>query len=457
MSACVHIFLNSGTQTTDLIAADIYDCPTTLLANGAVPAKKTDGLMLSPSRKTANTFDFSSTYPHKASVVLGADFVKGIQYSFAFQFRNGIQDSACKQISLELKGTLDQQLSMRVSATARAIEDGNVDGDVCVLKTYKAGFLVAHISQSIFTGGEANTLTVSLKTNFDLTGSTVGYTGMLIITGLKGAKDRSGKKTLQELSVSSVGTNMFPGFSSADWKQENGELKLATSSSGIKAGQVYVFSFKLFNGDVAQAAQQISISADYALGSSTPLLKMDTPTSEEFQPMYIIAKDQLLYKYKIGQKWPAQKARNAICVTLGFAKDVAGAVSVQRFTSITISGLKGYATGSQTLDLLGSDGRSLIDATSASYDIFGAEYNKDKNKARWDESAGSLTLIVVKEAKKMTQYPFCFPLTNPDKEVACPDLKIETRSEGKSSSVTMTQDKTTVIQDYPVGSACAGD
>ena len=463
----------SGASSRDLTSAPIYKCPAADLA-GAAAALESAGVLKSPSLKTDNAYDFIAEYPYTARMVVSSvGILRRQQYVFALAFTNPSEANDCQQIRLEANGDITETVTMQASATGRATVDGNSDGDGCALKTYAAGFLLAHISQSMFSGGAANTLTVSLKTNVELVGSSTGFTASLTISGLTGTSTRSGTYAPDALSVASAGNNNMPRFAKIKWVQEVGEMVFTmspgacqtpvagTSTTCIKAGFLYSFQFVLMNGDAQQAAVTANIFATHKSGFTTAKVTMATPTESEFKPLYIIPKDQVLYKFDIGQKVPAPSARNAICVTLASAKNVEPDVG-QQSTSFTISGLTGFDTDSQGLSMLKtSDGKTALAAGDAAYNMFRSDKSADSsasfNRVKFKEE-GTATLFLASTMMAKTYYAFCFHLTNPDSERKCSDngIKIETRQDGKSSTVTMTQDKSTRITDYPVGSACAG-
>ena len=472
---------SSGTQE----AMPLYQCPAADIGS-TVPGLITNGVLLSASKDTADTFDFSAEYPGVASMVVSATnfILRRTPFVFALPLKNPPAASTCQDISLEATGDIIQTVTLQASTVDRAFVDGIENGDRCVFRAYDPGFLVGSIAQESFSAGQQNTLTVSISSNILLSSSGSGYSSKLTLTGLRGTKTLSSPssqdaaESLTYLAIASVPTNFLPRFSRADWTSDTGTLVLTiapgTCVNPTTAGQstlcivpgfLYAFTFTLMNGDEGQKAAQVMLTASYASAGdikATNQRSLDPPTSEELAPLYIIPANQLLYKYNIGQRWPAPAARNAICVTLGLAQAVdANVRGAGRFTSFTISGLTGYKMDSQNLPLLqSSDGRTPLAAAQAAHDMFGAEVDDAgrRNFAAFDSTAGTATLFVVGSALARTDYDFCFHVTNPDSETDCAskDVQIATRWKNEVLSLQMLQDKSTLITDYPTGSACVG-
>jgi len=473
----------ASSQTESRADLPLYDCPAADLGS-TVPPLVSNGVFRSPSSKTADKFDFNAEYPGVASMVVSDtnSIARRTPYVFAISLMNSAVGTGCQVISLVASGDIIQSVSMETSASDRAVVDGSEDGDRCPLRTYDPGFLVSSIVQTTFAAGLDNMLTISLMTNILLSSSSSGYAAKITFTGLTGSKTRSssvsddGATSLTMLAIAPLATNFMPQYQRADWNTDTGTLVLTLASGScvvpVTAGQsspclmpgfVYAFTFTLVNGDKAQQAVQVTGSANYAVGGDVRTTKpkvLEPPTAEELAPLYIIPANQLLYKYKIGQTWPAPSARNAICVTLGFAQAV-DANTGDRFTSFTISGLTGFDLDPQRLPLLATtDGRTPLAAEQDAHNVFGAKIGEDskRNFVDFDSAAGEVKFFLVAAAQARTDYDFCFHVTNPDSEVACAskDVQISTRWQNEVLSLQMLQDKATNIDDYPSGSACAG-
>ena len=189
-------------------------------------------------------------------------------------------------VTLTATGDIVQSSTMSPDKPkAKAIQDGENEGDVCPLRTYAPGFLVKKIGQDSKLAGEDNVLTVTLRSNVDFTSAASGLYAVVTISGLTGSSTPD-TTTVADLTDSKfVVANQFtPDFSSVAWNRASGTLLLTieagtvcaaptllgdvsdgagTDNTCMKAGSQYVFSVKLGNGATAQAAPIVRISVLY--------------------------------------------------------------------------------------------------------------------------------------------------------------------------------------------------
>jgi hypothetical protein len=495
------------TQSGELL----YECPSSdinsqtynLQRGWGMPTSVNMPAQLSPALRApfvsekagiAATFDFDAGTGEAVFLMDATGFAANTEYVFAFPATNSDEASDCKKITMKASGDIIQEITMTQSSHERALVDGNTAGDACVFKVYGYGFLTKILASSEVLADAAATITVTLRSNVDLV-SSASIASKITLSGLKGSKtsDTTSMTTLLAGGDGNVATAFSPSFSAVTWTQSSGVLVLQLASgicaypSGkdaksapvtcIKAGIEYVFAITLTNGADVQEAPVVFIASTFASGAvvkdiaavqmAFPLLTGCTVD----RALRIIAKDQLLCSYKIGQTTSAPGARNSLCVTLASRTTLSttstGAAS--RFVSFTISGLSGFGTDTQSLPFLDSSSAEILVApadrsgyansvnnvfckTSASTSTGCAA--GESNVLSYTESAGEAVFFLsngngVKMAKG-SSYSFCFQVTNPSKAADCKqNVSITVKDSSSANPVSFAMSKA-------AGAACPG-
>ncbi|MGB1594483.1 MAG: hypothetical protein ACPIOQ_17140, partial [Promethearchaeia archaeon] len=382
----------TGSQLSGEAGDKLYACPTNSMQAGSndfnlpektgwaapvtpknYPALSGPSVPFQPSGGDQGTYDFTES---TGTAIFTADTIglkKGQEYTFAILVKNSKTASDCKTVTLAAKGDITQTVTMKSPGYARALIDGEKDGDACPLMVYAPGFLTKIVSSSNKIA-EANTVvTVTLRSNVDIVSERDGFKSSITISGLTGSKT-SDSTTISDILVETtaneygnVPTAFSPKFDDLKWTGSSGVLALELAHTGdgkclhpsgasartqsqlcMKAGVEYEFQFKLTNGNTAQAAPAVSIEVAYESGKQAKQA-IDPPMSvgcNSELPLKILPKDQILCKHKVGQLVTAPGATNAICVTLASHVELATttAGNADRFVAFTVTGLKGFGT-----------------------------------------------------------------------------------------------------------------
>ena len=480
-----------GSQKENEQNTELYPCPT---ASDPTPTAYTAGTVNTAvpfkpltAGRSAATYDFVKDGGKAVFVMDTTGFVRGTTYTFAMRIKNSKTASGCQTVTLATSGDIAQTATLAPGvATDKAIQDGEMDGDVCPLKTYAPGFLVRKVAQDSKLATDSNTLTVTLRSNTDFMSTEAGLYSTITISGLTGTTTPD-TTTLADLSGDSfiVADKFVPNFKSVDWKQATGTLKLtleagacnapttlavastaASRSTCIKAGYTYVFSFGLKNGPSAQAAPPVAVKVLYGTDSekNTDQQMMTGPADTALHALNILPETQILDTYKIGQLEAAQGGLNALCVTLTANKALtseASATGGNRFVAFTIRGLTGFATDSQTLNVVDTDGTTATPANADKFFAKDESAGAANNELKYDSDKGEVSFFLKsgKTMAKDTDYSFCFQLTNPKMEMPCRDVTISAKDKDMATSEAitfkMTQDSG-MLANYAKGSRCAG-
>ena len=262
-----------GSQNNDEQSTTLYSCPTASsptpppLSGAAVP------FIPLTSTRTPGTYDFVAATGSAVFVMDVFGFARGTEYTFAMRFTNSESANPCQTVTLAATSPdFVQNRTFALSSNARAIQDGEEDGDACPLTTYAPGFHTRTIAQDSKLAGEFNVITVTLRSNVDLSSQTMSFFTYITITGLTGTNtndtsmmtDLSSTMFTPASGTNGSGTPFVPRFAGVAWTKASGVLRLrlddATACSAptapgdvntcIKAGFTYVFSFTLLNGEV---------------------------------------------------------------------------------------------------------------------------------------------------------------------------------------------------------------
>eukprot|EP00960_Hanusia_phi_P016201 477399-Hanusia_phi.AAC.2 len=389
---------------------------------------------------------------------------------FALVLQNPTTSNACQQVTLDLSAlgpdgisTVKQTVQMVQSSLDRALQDGEEDGDVCVLKTYPYSFLTRHIAQSSSVVLEANTLTISLRSNMLLGGNS--FSPQITISGLTGFSNT--EKPAISTTTSDYPFQYHSNIQDLIWTQSSGTLQIqlkagvcempskGSATLCIYPGWVYVMQFLFTNGGTEQPAPTISISAQFAQSKFANSLSMTYPLRSDHYPLYLTSK--ILNKYEIGQLNPAPSAVNPVCVTLRPSKTLGGQ------TQVTITGLTMFRNSGSTVPIVDEYGILVSDNLFATVGT-----SQTPNSASYDGSAIQFQLYTQAGSNpsltKGQKYKVCFKMTNSNSGTkTCPQLSLVISSpnvpNGFSSSQTyvLKNEVTRMVEDYPnVQSGCAG-
>ena len=504
-----------GSQHQTQSAELLYDCPSSgidapsysLKHGWGMPTSVNMPAQLSPATRapfvsektgTPGTFDFDADTGEAVFVMDTTGFAANTEYVFAFPATNAEEASDCRTVTLKAAGDIDQALTMTQPSYERALVDGATAGDACVFKVYGYGFLTKTLASDETLAEATATITVTLRSNVDFE-SSASVASKITISGLTGSKtgDTTSMTTVLAGGNGNVATAFSPSFSAVTWTQGSGDLVLQLASGAcayptgkeaksapvtcIKAGIEYVFAITLANGASVQEPPAVSISGTFVSNAqATGEVAKDTAATQMAGPLSsgcnldralkIVAKDQLLCSYKIGQTSSAPGARNSLCVTLAPRTTLSSTSSgaAQRFVSFTITGLTGFNTDAQSLSLLDS---STAKAMVAAADLSGsanpvnnvfcktaASTNTgcaagESNVLSFAAATGEATFFLSNglgvEMTKGSSYSFCFQVTNPTAASDCKNVSIAVKDSTSASPVTF-------AMTMAAGAACPG-
>ena len=165
---------------------------------------------------------------------------KNSEIVFALPLQNGVASSECKTVTFESSGKIVQKATMVQTRTGKAIQDGEMLGDACALKVYEPGFLVRQITQSTSSTGDDNVITVSLRTNVDLSSVANGQASYVTISGLTGSATGS-----KDLNIDVPAWKHSPKFegNTGAWNQAAGSMVLKLDSGACKPPTVWASGF----------------------------------------------------------------------------------------------------------------------------------------------------------------------------------------------------------------------
>jgi hypothetical protein len=254
------------------------------------------------------------------------------------------------------------------------------------------------IRQSTPVPGVPNTLTVSLKPNFELpAGSTVTITGL------------TGSQTEDSGNLPVTSTDGRLGTSGA-WTNSSGQLVLTAAGLGMVANRQYVVTFVLTNKAEAQSSPAVSVSAAIQDGSgnsvgsivSGPMTKLGTDlygVTDGADPLVVVVPSFSLKWIRQSTQVPG--ATNTLTVSLTANFNLAAG------STVTITGL----TGSQTAT------SSILPVTSTS-GLLGTS-------GEWTRSTGKLVLTAVSWGTASgTACVVTFELTNTDSAQSTPTVSV---------------------------------
>merc|ERR1719163_2536765 len=174
----------TGSQHKDEQGVPVYECPSNSLAAGsnefglstkdgwAMPISTKAVAQLSgtnaPFRpdtasRTAGTFDFTAATGTAVFVMDNTGFAADTEYVFAILMENSKAASDCKTVTMTASGDITQTAVLSAPTYARALIDGEADGDACPLKVYDPGFMTAILSSSSKLSDASATMTVTLR------------------------------------------------------------------------------------------------------------------------------------------------------------------------------------------------------------------------------------------------------------------------------------------------------
>jgi hypothetical protein len=204
------------------------------------------------------------------------------------------------------------------------------------------------IQQSTPVSGVANTLTVTLKSNYALAaGSTVTISGLMVST------------TIDNESLGVTSTDSKLGNAGA-WAQSTGTLVLTVAAGGTTVTTSYEVRFSLDNPASTQASPTLNVEAAIQDNGAIASAAMTSPADALYgvasglKPLEVLV--PAFTVQSIEQSTPFVGASNTLTVTLASNYDLADG------SMVTISGLAGSQTEdtmlpvASTLGLLGTAG-----------------------------------------------------------------------------------------------------
>eukprot|EP00960_Hanusia_phi_P002221 63689-Hanusia_phi.AAC.1 len=395
---------------------------------------------------------------------------RGQEITFAIELKNSKVATPCQKVTMTFNGIgpgnlpTTQIVWMVQTKTGRALEDGEEDGDACVLKTYDFGFHTKVIAQSSSLVQNYNDITVTLRSNMNLLAKS--YSPEITISGL------TGTSTLDTyLQALPAGSEYFPQLQESVWHASAGTLtvKLKMSEqcefprSGmatfcIFAGWNYAWKYRIMNGHHEQSAINITIQSRFALNDQTEPQNMTRPLRLDGQALHLTR--NLISRCEIGQLFPAPGAINPVCVTLRPNKDMSLP------SQFTLTGLDMFESA-DVIDLYDEYGIAALNEKSAVHGMFETiSVPTAINKVSYLGNQ-----ILFRKVQGMTlqqdkEYKVCFMMTNKqDAHKTCPSVYLTLNSDEAPSefpgaqTVECRQDKTKKIPDYVSATdqpSCAG-
>ncbi|EKX52871.1 hypothetical protein GUITHDRAFT_101325 [Guillardia theta CCMP2712] len=381
---------------------------------------------------------------------------------FALVLKNPKGPNSCQSVSLSLSARgpgnhlVTQTVTMVQNALERALEDGEMDGDVCVLKTYDYNFPTRVIAQSSPVVQQSNIITITLRSNMNMLSSF--YSSQITIVGLQGT-DTPGTSLL----ATSVSDQYFPNIEKTTWDRSQGTLVVYLAkgicqlpvkgqpSNCIYAGWTYIWRYTFKNGAAEQTSPAVSISSQFAPDKRTNPQLMTPPMSSDFHALHMTR--NLLNKYNIGQLNPAPGAVNPVCITLTSSKTITAP------TTFTLTGLSMFSSSS---NIALYDEYATAPLTGGLFQTVGA--NPQSNYATYDQSTIRFQLGPSQSLQESVKYKFCFRLTNSvTSHPSCPQVSLIVDSQSApeafkgSQTYLCNNDVSRKVRGYPSEpSGCAG-
>lgn len=216
-----------------------------------------------PSTGLANTLNTGNWKQETGTLTLtikdGRMLPLGVPFVFSFKLKLPAVSSESPQVSITAKTGTTVVIPSQLMDSA--------SGDYAPLTTRARTFTVAKIGQLVSGGGQENTISVTLMSNFDIQ-STTSYVSKITIAGLKGSAspDSSPQYPYPVVSASKDSVvGIFSDGSSTNmvsWIKSKGELILyIVNGRVLQAGTEYVFSVKLLNEVTPQSSPNMYIQA----------------------------------------------------------------------------------------------------------------------------------------------------------------------------------------------------
>lgn len=359
-----------------------------------------------------------------------------------------------------------------------------------VLQVYAPQFLLSSLDQSSVVAGETNTLTVSLRTNFQMSFGV----NKISLVGLVGSVSSGGDITLKQAL-----NKFFFTVASAKFDNSAGTLTInplgaqecvlptdnTKASTCIHPGTIYVFEFQVTNPASPRpavlvtiessyynsATQQISTTAPQIVAQKSQAAQGVSPPSQVILPAAgIISRAEGMRTVQIGQTNPNPGQRNAICVTLRSFVDIKTVGSST--AAFTITGLPTFTGNDQLVyaELRLRDGLNPITNQSNLDKIFSATDERPATKANHATVQGNVikfyvigtgldtngqTLAPPDFMRKDTDYSFCVMVRNLATPTSCGTPRLTVANGGDTSQFTMTV-RDTRLTDYGLGWVCPG-
>ena len=321
-------------------------------------------------------------------------------------------------VSFNLINSVDDQPSPQVSVQAQVLDSGgNAIGSIASAAMIKPGttvfgvadganplevvvptFSIKTIQQGTPVSSRNNTITVTLKANYDLPD-----TSTVTISGL------TGSITDDSASLNITSTDNRLGTTAA-WTKSTGTLLLTAENGGPVGQTAYTVTFVLTNPAQSQESPGVSVMAEISGNLGTLVEKAMVKTGQPlygvsagYDPLKVLVPE--ITVKSIEQLTPVAGTTNTLTVTLNVNYDLATG------SKVTISGLTGSQTsqtaslsiavtaGSLSSSVLGSTGgfdsqNLVLTAASPNSPSSGIDYTVAFNLVNGASSQGSPTIQI---------------------------------------------------------------
>ena len=261
--------------------------------------------------------------PDAPKLMIGVQNVPAdTEIEFNVAFKNALEAQECQTLSVETV-SCDNDFVFPAATVQRK------DGHECPLRiSSSASFPIKKIGQQVASTGAANTITVTFRPQFALSGSKKSE---ITIRGLRGSATSDSM-----ITVLGSGSDKFQ--SKARWTQGSGTLVLKVAAAAtVPADANTTVNFELMNPKYTQTAQTVEILASGDVSHAAECMTVDTDPTK--QPMRVQA--ATFATKRIHTSSQASGGTNVVTVTLQPDNTV---LCGSRNSVITIEGLVGTST-----------------------------------------------------------------------------------------------------------------
>eukprot|EP00961_Rhodomonas_salina_P046389 622616-Rhodomonas_salina.1 len=333
------------------------------------------------------------------------------EYLVSFNFRNSENPQESPTIDINATGT-------KVKIPREVIQ--KVDNDVLglalgahPLRIEVPAFLTRSIAQSTPLAEVLNTITVTLRSNFNLAGADIASVTM---SGLVGAivGDLNHYVTLHPTEANTGGEGLFcnpdNGYSREGvWNESSATLTLSLCSERtLRAGVVYSFAIDIRNPESNQKPPLIEIeSQGLVVIDAIAMHKSDTPLlgiNDGSAPLRVVAPRFVFSNLEQSTLLP--RVANTLTLSFELNVELAGADA----SIITLRGLSGAFVNGTSLELSDVDGGGMAAGMFCS--------------ANWTNATFELALCSNNTLRVDTVYKLTFEVENPPDNQPSPDVFI---------------------------------